>query len=1011
MPAASKERHFEDEVIASLIEDGGWLLGAPGGVDLTTGINPSELVAFVQATQQDKWDRYLIQFGGDASKARSEVLRRVARETDARGTVDMLRQGVKDRGVKFDLCYFKPAHGLTPELEAKYQAARLTVTRQQRYSVQHSNTIDLCLWVNGLPVATVELKNPLTNQSVQHAIRQYRSDRDPKDPFLSRRAVVHFAVDPFLVYMTTQLAGADTYFLPFNQGVHGRKGNPLPASGKHPTAYLWEQVWHRDAWLDILKRFIDDNLTRIKTPGNRKILFPRYHQWDCVLKMEEHARTYGPGQNLLGQHSAGSGKSNSIAWLAYRLSELHDAADTKVFDKVIVITDRIVLDRQLQDTIYGFEHRHGLVEKIKAGHGSKSQKLADALMGETARIVICTLQSFSFLFDKGIERLGQRRYAVVVDEAHSSQTGEAAKDLKATLGARSEEAQLAAAEAVDEDAPDAEDLLAEAAAIARQRQPNMSFFAFTATPKARTIEQFGTLDPETGLKRAFHEYSMRQAVEEGFILDVLANYTTYETFYRIDNASSEDPELERRHASAAIAKFVSLHPHNLGQKAQIIVDHFRAHTAHKIGGRAKAMVVTSSRLHAVRYKLSIDKYLAEKHISDVRAMVAFSGRVVDPDFSDPFTEPGMNKFPEPQTAAKFRGDPPHDPAEYQVMIVAEKFQTGFDAPLLHTMYVDKVLTGVAAVQTLSRLNRTVAGKDDTFVLDFRNDAEAIREAFRPFYDVTEAVPTDPNLLYQAERAVRAPDVIHDDDLETYWRAFAAMLPVEKGNAALNGALAPALVRFDALDDEEVQEEFRGALDQFVRLYSFLSQVVTFTDADLERVYVFTKGLRACLPPRPDGSVDLGSHVELTHLRIEKAAEVNATLVGDDPAAEPLDGYPGGGRGPLGDPETEHLSAIIARINERHGLTLSLTDALLFEQYEGDWTQDPELAAQARANSLENFALVFDKKFFDTIFKRMDANEAIFKMINDDPGFADSLREIYLRRVYEALRAEGPQAAS
>lgn len=486
---------------------------------------------------------------------------------------------------------------------------------------------------------------------------------------------------------------------------------------------------------------------------------------------------------------------------------------------------------------------------------------------------------------------------------------------------------------------------------------------------------------------------------------MLANYTTYETFYRIDNAGSDDPEVEKRHASAAIARFVSLHPHNLGQRAQIIVDHFRAHTAHKIGGRAKAMVVTSSRLHAVRYKLAIDKYLAEKHISDVKAMVDFSGKVDDPDYTDPFTEPGMNKFPESETAARFRGDPPHGPGEYQVMIVAEKFQTGFDAPALHTMYVDKVLTGLAAVQTLSRLNRTMSGKEDTFVLDFRNDAEEIREAFRPFFDTTEAVPTDPNLLYDAERAVQEPDVIHDDELETYWRAFAALPPGEKGNAALNAALALALARFDALDDEDVQEEFRGALDQFVRLYSFLSQVVTFTDPEMETLYVFTKGLRSCLPTRPDGSVDLGSHVELTHLRIEKEAEVNASLAGEGPQAEPLIGYPGGGRGPLGDPETEHLSEIIARINERHGLTLSLTDALLFEQYEGDWTHDPELAAQARANSLENFALVFDKKFFDTIFRRMDTNEAIFKMINDDPGFADSLREIYLRRVYEALRAD------
>lgn len=1006
MMAKSKESHFEDEVVDSLVSHGGWVAGLADDIEFDTGIASAELLAFIGQTQIDAWEALLVQMGRDADRAQREFRNRVAAEIDKRGTVDVLRNGVKGWGLKFDLCYFKPAHGLTPLLVERYEANRLTVTRQQRYSAKHTNTLDLCLWVNGLAVATVELKNELTNQTVEDAKTQYRTDRDPKDPFLAKRAVVHFAVDPYLAFMTTRLAGASTEFLPFNRGHDGHAGNPLAAGGKHATAYLWDEVWQRDSFLDLLGRFIH---TEIDESGKAtgKVIFPRYHQWDCVLRLEAEARAHGPGRRYLAQHSAGSGKSNSIAWLAHRLSKLHDDHDKAVFDKVVVITDRRVLDDQLSATVAQFESVAGVVVRVEDKEGAKSTKLAEALTGEQARIVVCTLQTFSFVLDK-IDGIGRRNYAVIVDEAHSSQTGEAARDLKAALGAGSEEARLEIAEKEEAGEPvTAEDKLNEAVA-ARAHQENLSFFAFTATPKPRTVELFGTAVEGTDRKVPFHTYSMRQAIEEGFILDVLRHYTPFGVFWRVKQAGAGDPEVDKGKASAQIAKAISLHPHNLGQRAKIVVDHFRQHVSHQIGGSGKAMVVTASRLHAVRYKQAIDRYLADAHITDVRALVAFSGKVTDPDDpSTSYTESAMNGLPESQTAARFKGEPspPHDPAEFQVLIVAEKFQTGFDAPLLHTMYVDKKLEGVNAVQTLARLNRTYPGKTDTFVLDFRNDPDTIAEGFRPFYDTTIVEPVDGNVLYGFAGAIESAGVFTVADVDNYWSAFALVAPDQrKGNGALYSALAGAVERFKVDLDGEDQEQFRSDLDAFIRAYSFLSQIVTWTDSDLEKLYVWAKSLLSNLPKSPnDGSLDLGAEVELTHLRIEKAAEVDASLAGTQADDDPLNALPGAG-GASPDPQTERLSAIIDRLNERHSLNLTLTDALLFEQFKGDWLTDGELAAQAKANTLDNFLIVFAKKFLNTVLARMDANADIFKAINDDKGFADDLKASYGREVYLALRS-------
>jgi type I restriction enzyme R subunit len=811
---------------------------------------------------------------------------------------------------------------------------------------------------------------------------------------LGRRALVHFAVDPDLVEMTTRLEALKTRFLPFNRGDHGGKGNAPDPTG-HRTRYLWEEIWARDPWLDLLGRFVHvvpgDGPTHAAQLRNGTVIFPRYHQWDAVRRLEATARDHGPGHSYLVQHSAGSGKSNTIAWLAHRLMSLHGSDDKPVFDKVVVITDRVILDRQLQETIYQFEHATGVVARID----QDSAQLATALAAEQSRIIITTLQKFPFILDK-VSDLGDRRYAVIVDEAHSSQTGEAAKDLKAALGAASAEAQLASAEATDTaDAPvDPQDALA-ANVAARGRQPNLSFFAFTATPKARTLELFGRKDLD-GNYAPFHLYSMRQAIEEGFILDVLANYTTYATYWKVGKAVTDDPEYDTRKAKRAIAKFVSLHPHNLAQKAEVIVEHFRDRTRHKIGGRGKAMVVTASRLHAVRYKKAIDAYIREKGYTDTKALVAFSGRVDDAGLE--FTESGMNGFPESQTATRF-----NEP-EHGVLIVAEKFQTGYDQPLLHTMFVDKILTGLAAVQTLSRLNRIHPEKTDTFVLDFRNEADAITEAFRPWYEATVAVPTEPNLIYDLAGRLLALQVLDDAEARAVAAVIANRTEKVSDHGLVHALMAPALGRFNAKTPDE-QDEVRDALDQYVRAYSFLSQVVDFGDVGLEALYLASRALIALLPSESGGRLDLGSEVELTHLRLEKTSE--GSITPDTGVGELSAIY--SGRGKEADEEKEHLSAIIDVLNERFGMQLGTADQLFFDQLYATWVADEHLVAQARANPIDNFRLVFADRFLKSIVERMDDNADIFGKILDDPQFQSVVRDHYLQRVYaQAHEIERPR---
>jgi type I restriction enzyme R subunit len=983
-----KEVAFEDAVVDVLVSSGRYARGIPTNYEPALALDAAELMVFIGATQAEAWEDLVRRYGGDADLAQKRFYERLKRQIDDRGTIDVLRHGVEDLGVHIRLAYFRPASGLNPDLEARYDANRLTVIRQLHYAPEHANALDLVLFVNGLPVATAELKNPLTHQSVEHAMAQYRSDRDPRDALLGKRAIVHFAVDPGLVMMTTKLEGQATRFLPFNRGSASGEtacgaGNPANPDG-YATSYLWETVWARDAWLDILNRFVHLQRSKPGTKGKAgtrgaSMIFPRFHQWDAVRRLEDAAREHGAGRNYLIQHSAGSGKSNTIAWLAHRLASLHDASDAKVFDKVVVVTDRKVLDRQLQDTVSQFEHAHGVVRRIE----ESSRELADALRSSEAKIIVTTLQKFPFVVEE-VAALPESRYAVVVDEAHSSQTGETAHEMKRALaGLRAE---VPEGEEGEIDAADAVEAAVEASARARGRHENLSMFAFTATPKAKALELFGEPPDQDGRHQPFHLYSMRQAIDEGFIMDVLRQYTTYDTYFRLARAGEEDPDVAAREASKAIARYVTLHPSVMAQKAAIVVEHFRRSTRDRIGGEAKAMVVCRSRLSAVRFKLAIDAHAREHGYGDVPALVAFSGTVSDGGVD--YTEPNMNGFPESQTAQRFATD------EYRILVVAEKFQTGFDQPLLHTMFVDKQLLGVNAVQTLSRLNRINPAKEDTFVLDFVNDAEQIQRSFAPYYDTSMAAPTDPNELYDAWRELDRFGVIRAEDVEAFAREYFG----EGSQARMYALLDAARDRFIDLDDTD-QEECRTRVKRFVSRYAFLSQVLPMADTIMEKRFAYTRLLERRLPAEATGSMDVGDQVEMTHLRVKKTGEHDISL---ERGGTVLQAFGPGGPGAYED-LMEPLSELIERLNERFGIDLSEADRLHLEGIVADLAADPEMQERAAANTEENFRLEFEDWFRKAVASRLHLAEELTYRILDDKEFSTQLQDGLSPRAYERAR--------
>jgi type I restriction enzyme R subunit len=949
---------------------------------------------FLKASQPNQWEK-LESIHGDSTEPK--LLQRLVKELDNRGMLDVLRHGITDHGVKFQTVYFKPASGMNPESQVLYDQNIMTITRQVKYSKSNENSLDMVLGINGLPVATVELKNQLSGQNVEHAKNQYKYDRDPRELMFQfkKRALVHFAVDTNEVYMATKLAGKDTYFLPFNKGENNGAGNPDNPSG-YKTAYLWEEVWQKDSWLDIIRRFLHLEVTEKKVNGKliRKetMIFPRYHQLDAVRNLETDVKAFRTGKNYLIQHSAGSGKSNSIAWLAYGLAGLYDRNDDKVFNSVVVITDRLILDSQLQNTIYQFEHKAGMVQPID----KHSTQLAEAL-SKGVPIIITTLQKFPFVIEK-VDELASRNYAVIVDEAHSSQTGDTATALKEVLSPKDLD-DAAQQDSEDEGKEDYEDVIAGKMA-ARGRKDNLSFFAFTATPKFKTLEQFGIKDsPDPKTKpRPFHLYSMRQAIEEGFILDVLKKYTTYKTYLKLTKTIEDDPELDKKKAAKAIARFASLHPHNIAQKSEIMIEHFRQFTRHKIGGQAKAMVVTASRLHAVRYKQAFDTYIKEQRYDDIKALVAFSGTVRDDKIPGiEYTEPSMNHPVKSSEIAEKFGT-----SDYQVLLVAEKFQTGFDQPLLHTMYVDKRLSGVQAVQTLSRLNRMNPGKDDTFVLDFVNEREEIQEAFQDYYELaTIDEPVDPNKLYDLKHELEEFQLYTLAEVEDFCRVFfkPKKLQTDRDQGLLNARLDPAVNRYTELEDAQ-KNLFKSKLQSYTRLYSFMAQLISFRDSDLEKLYAYGRFLLKKLPKGDNTPIIIQDELALQYYRISKIEEGDINLI---------PGIEGALKGPIDVGTAEKrdkmlpLSELVDVLNDRLGTEFTKADQLFFDQIEEDIIADEKLSLQAKNNTIDNYKYGLEDVFFQKVLERMDTNQEICERILSDDKFSTHVKEFFLRKTYDRFR--------
>jgi len=987
------ENTFELSIVNALVETGSYELGYSDHFSAELGFFKEDILAFLQSTQPKKWAKLALIHGTEVN---NKVLQRLYKEMDLRGSLDVLRNGFVDYGVRFQMAFFKPASTLNPDAFVLYEQNSLKVIRQVYYSSKNRNSVDLVLTLNGIPVATLELKNHFTGQSIENAKHQYNTTRDNKEILFAfkKRALVHFAVDQDEVFMATKIDGSNTYWLPFNKGFNSGKGNP-PNEGGYRTAYLWERILQKDSWMEIIQRFVHLQTEEIVVDGRtfkkEKLIFPRYHQLDVVREITTNVAIVGVGHNYLIQHSAGSGKSNSIAWLAYRLSSLHNAEDEKIFNSVIVVTDRKVLDQQLQKTIYQFEHKTGVVQKID----EDSTQLAEAIT-QGVNIIITTLQKFPFVIHK-VADLSDRKYAVIIDEAHSSQGGEASKKMKEVLASKSlEEAAIEEEEIDDYTTDDFIREQIEKSAASRGQQSNISFFAFTATPKYKTLKVFGRVDAE-GNPRPYHLYSMRQAIEEGFILNVLNNYTSYDVYFKLNKAIEDDPKLNKKKAAIAIGRFVSLHPYNLAQKTEIIIEHFRQVVSKKLGGRAKAMLVTSSRLHAKRYFEEFQEYILEKgYEKDIKILVAFSGKVIDDNTPLGVTEPQMTGWGIKELPQVFNQD------DYKILIVADKYQTGFDQPLLHTMYVDKKLSGVKAVQTLSRLNRTTPGKEDTFVLDFVNDRDTIYEAFQPYFEMTTVKDeTELNHLYDLKAKLDEYQIYWDSEINTFANVYfkPSTSLNAKDQSKLYSFIDPAVDRFRALEAEK-KEEFKKSIRTWTNLYSFLAQIMPFRDAEFEKFYAYAKLLQTRLPKRDlSDSFQFSDEVALEYYRLQKVKEGSIDLITGENGE--LSGISEAG---IKRPKEEEapLSEIIDILNQRFGTEFEEADRLFFEQIESELMDDETLQVQAKVNKMDTFKFAFEELFISKLIERMDQNQEIFEKILEDNDFGGLVKELMMKKVYKKM---------
>ena len=1021
------EKRFEQDIESFLIsEKGGYeqfsYLNPDGHrihkyvYDKDKAIYLEVLIHFIMKTQPKQWERYVKYYGDDAPE---KLYRRLEDSIVENGLVYVLKNGIMDMGINIKVCYFKPESELNETLVERYKSNILGVTRQFAYSKQNNNTIDMVLSINGIPIVALELKNQYKGQDVDSAKRQFMNDRDPKE-FCFRfnhRFLVYFAVDLYEAYMTTCLQGGATYFMPFNQGSNGAgnsggKGNPANPNG-YSTAYLWEEVLQRDSLLDIIHCFISyvkEKEEVVKNGATRiiekeKLIFPRYHQYDVVKKVIADVKESGVGKSYLIEHSAGSGKSNSIAWIAYRLASLHNEDNNAIFDSVIVVTNRVVLDSQLQDTINSFDHTPGLVEAID--DKKRSRGLVDAI-NDKKRIIICTVQKFLFAY-KDFDSLAGRKFAVIIDEAHQGQSGESAKTLrKSLLDIDKAVKAYAEEEGIDESEVDlTSDLVI--SILSQGMHANQSFFAFTATPKNKTIELFGSYDKNAKKMRPFHIYSMRQAIEEGFILDVLANYTTIKEAFKLVRISKDNPELIEGPALKVLVKYYKEHGHTISEKTEMIMSNFLENGRFQIGGKGKAMVIADSRANAVRYYFAIKEYMKnhpqESQGCDV--LVAFSGTVKVDDIE--YTEAGLNVDENGQAITsdkKFRKA--FRSEKYNILVVANKYQTGFDEPLLHSMYVDKKLKDVNAVQTLSRLNRMCRDKDSTFVLDFENTDEQIKDSFQPFYEATLLDGrSDINRVYDLRTKIKPFMLYNFEDVKKYYDFMSKHKEAKQGAVdlgRLSGIIKPVIERYCDLPTEEEKFNARMAVRKFVKCYAYVTQLVRLHDEELFQEYTFAANLLKLLPKPGHIKPDIEDKIKLEYTSLKET--FNGAILLDK---KDTDLVPSGDKAKLKVPKKDTLQNIIDKINERFDGQFNDGDRVIIESIYQMFMSDKEVKKFKRY-AHDTTPEMFVKSLFPDKFKQIATqcyleNADSYKKLFSDTEFYQKVMESMAKELYKSLRKD------
>lgn len=972
MASGTKEIHFEEHIVkylTSVSSD-----GIPEYIERDTTcfdkdlcLIPEDLIGFIEDTQPDKFVALYQQYGRDTQ---TKILQHVTTEVKKRKTLEVLREGVKDRGQKLDLVYFKPNHNKTPEHLEGYNKNRLTVIRQLKYSKKNESSIDIVLFVNGLPVLTMELKNALTGQYLHNAIKQYIKDRDPKEPLLEfRRCLVHFAVSTEQASMCTELKGASTFFLPFNKALVNSDAND------YATSYLWKDVLRKDSLLDLIQNYVNlqvnkekyyDTYTKALKEKEKSILiFPRFHQRRAVQNLLEAVRQDGVGNKYLIQHSAGSGKSNTISWLAHRLSDFyrHPDDDKALYNSVIVVTDRRVLDRQIQDNIRQFEQMPGTVEYIDKNKTSQDLKNA---IESGKRVIVTTLQKFPIISEV-VAQNKDKTYAVIIDEAHSSQAGESARHLRKALS-------LEEAEDTDGSEKSLDEIIADEIK-AKGDQKNISFFAFTATPKPKTLELFGTV--RNGQKQAFDLYTMEQAIKEGFIKDVLKNYMSWKRYYKlIKRTEIEDKEYEKKKTVRLLSSYVDLQDHAIEKKARIMIEHFVTQTQNEMQGKARAMLVTRSRLHAVRFKRKFDDIMREMKLP-YGALVAFSGTVTDGETGQDYTKENMNNL-----GGKIEIPDALKLPQFRILIVANMYQTGFDEPLLHTMFVDKKLGGSSTVQTISRLNRTAAGKDTTMVLDFVNDPEKIQEDFQMYYGSNYMElddQTDPNSLYDVQHKIEAFNIVYQNDIEAYAKIF---FIDGDHKEKLQPILNEVVNRYIRELNEDQKVVFKANIKNFVRLYRFLSQIITFTDVQLEKYYVFLSDLFKKLPASPNAlPIEVLEEIDLESYKLQHQFTSHLVLESGDTAME---GMKPGDVVNKDVEEFEWLTQIIKVLNDTFGLDLKEEDKIEFEKMKKNIYANLELMSYFNTqNSKDNIQDKFNEEIDNELLNFINTKLEFYNKLSED----------------------------